>query len=542
MLPPPAWLKCLVPPALLKRERATVLNGESAAFLKQMPSNAFDSLVTDPPAGIAFMGEEWDGKGDLKSFRAAVDDVFKEALRVLKPGAHGLVWAFPRTAHWTMIALEEASFEIRDVITHHFSKGQTTSVKVWMAVDDELGVEHRIVGPGKRHNSRPFGKGAHDGDVVYGAYKGGVPPEKVPGAPEAERFVGQGTMLRKATEFWIKVRKPLDGTIGGNALRWGTGGINVEACGIPWVGPEDKAAAAKNPGREDLVTSAVYGRNRPQQSPPGDVRLPCNAIFSCCGFDPHHDDCPVGELEVQRPGSSRFFYVLKPGRPEKDAGCEHLPFHAPGEMTKRKEGSAGIANARAGAGRTSGAYNHHPTVKAITLMRYLCRLVTPKDGVVLDPFCGSGSTLVGALQEGLWGVGLEQREDFAAVARARVNHTLGVAAQGLGFPSEIEARATGTQVQQVAQSQTTVVHCKRDNYDVYIGRPSKWGNPFAIGKDGDRTVVLKKYEQWLISKPELLAALPELKGKVLGCWCAPASCHGHILARYADAHADDGDK
>lgn len=82
---------------------------------------------------------------------------------------------------------------------------------------------------------------------------------------------------------------------------------------------------------------------------------------------------------------------------------------------------------------------------------------------------------------------------------------------------------------------TTVVHCKKSPFDVYIGRPSKWGNPFTIGKDGDRNAVICKYETWIKTQPELMAALPELKGKVLGCWCAPYACHGHVLARLADA-------
>lgn len=80
-----------------------------------------------------------------------------------------------------------------------------------------------------------------------------------------------------------------------------------------------------------------------------------------------------------------------------------------------------------------------------------------------------------------------------------------------------------------------VVHCKRAAHDVYIGRPSKWGNPFVIGRDGTRDDVIARYEAWLLEQPELLAALPELAGKTLGCWCAPRACHGDVLARLANA-------
>jgi len=81
---------------------------------------------------------------------------------------------------------------------------------------------------------------------------------------------------------------------------------------------------------------------------------------------------------------------------------------------------------------------------------------------------------------------------------------------------------------------TKVVHCKREKYDIYIGRPSKWGNPFTMGRDGTREQVIEKYRRWIMTQPELLAALPELKGRVLGCWCKPKACHGDVLAELAD--------
>jgi hypothetical protein len=86
-----------------------------------------------------------------------------------------------------------------------------------------------------------------------------------------------------------------------------------------------------------------------------------------------------------------------------------------------------------------------------------------------------------------------------------------------------------------------VVHCKRAKYDVYIGRPSKWGNPFEIGKDGDRKTVIRKYHEWIVTQPHLMAALPELCGKVLGCWCAPKACHGDVLVSLANSQISGGD-
>ena len=86
----------------------------------------------------------------------------------------------------------------------------------------------------------------------------------------------------------------------------------------------------------------------------------------------------------------------------------------------------------------------------------------------------------------------------------------------------------------MSENKTSVVHCKRSHYDVYIGRPGKWGNPFVVGKDGDRETVVSKYREWIQTQPELLASLPELQGKILGCWCAPKACHGDVLAELAN--------
>ena len=124
-------------------------------------------------------------------------------------------------------------------------------------------------------------------------------------------------------------------------------------------------------------------------------------------------------------GPSRFYYVTKPSRREKDAGCDHLEAKGGGEVTGRKEGSKGTKNPRAGAGRTGGAKNFHPTVKSIELMRWLIRLITPPGGVVLDPFTGSGSTGVAALAEGMSFIGVEQSAEYCRIAKARLEYALG---------------------------------------------------------------------------------------------------------------------
>ncbi len=312
---------------------ATIIVGDCLPALRARPAMSVDSVVTDPPAGINFMGKTWDGaKGGRDAWVAWLQEVMVECRRVLKPGGHALVWALPRTSHWTATAVENAGLEIRDRIAHLFSTGAPKS----------------------------------------------------PGVP---------AVLKPACEDWWLARVPLVGTLNENIERYGTGGLNVDACRVAYANARDLAETKKrNPGRGgELVTSGVLGARRPQQKVNAEGRWPPNVVLS-------HDSetCCVVKMLDEELGASRFFYVTKPTRTERNAGCELLPRHEDGEG------------------------NHHPTVKSIALMRWLCRLVTPPGGIVLDPFAGSGSTGCGAILEGRAFVGIEREPGYAAIARARL--------------------------------------------------------------------------------------------------------------------------
>lgn len=342
-----------------------VEQGDCLAALRACPTSVVDALVTDPPAGIGFMGMEWDrDKGGREAWIAWLAERARECLRVLKPGAHGLVWALPRTSHWTATALEDAGFEVRDVVTHLFGTGFPKSL--------DLGE-------------------------------------------------GRGTGLKPASEHWILVRKPVESTTTANVERWGTGGLNVDACRIGtdvvgWGG------GGRGQGSWDADSCGLKaGEARPVLG-----RWPANVVLSHddgCG-DACTPGCAVRALDEQAGertgGASRFFYAAKPSPSERDLGCDALPMRTPAELVGREDGAAGRNSPRAGAGRTAGRRNHHPTVKSIALMRWLCRLVTPPGGVVLDPFCGSGSTGCAALLEGLHFAGIEQDPEYVAIARARI--------------------------------------------------------------------------------------------------------------------------
>jgi hypothetical protein len=222
-----------------------LLHGDCLEVLKQGPDNSVDSVVTDPPAGISFMGKDWDSdKGGSKEWIAWLTEVSKEMLRVLKPGGHGLVWAIPRTSHWTATALEDAGFEIRDVVTHLFGTGFPKSLDISKAIDKAAGAEREIVGLSyysgagelqTRKATLPM-VNKSVADLTYKPLtmqKTGL-PITAPATPEAKQWsrLRHGA-LKPASEHWILVRKPLsEKTVAANVLMWGTGGINIDGCRI----------------------------------------------------------------------------------------------------------------------------------------------------------------------------------------------------------------------------------------------------------------------------------------------------------------------
>lgn len=337
--------------------------GDCLEALPAIADNSLDSLVTDPPAGISFMGKAWDSdKGGREKWVAWLASVFRECVRVLKPGAYALVWALPRTSHWTATALEEAGFEVRDVITHLFGQGFPKSMDVSKAIDKKLGA--------KRERLRGVRSGVVRDTYAQDAwsleFKDSV-LSPVPLTDEARQWQGWGTGLKPAAEFWILARKPLaEKSVAANVLRWGTGGVNIDGCR---VGTERVKTDGRKCGGE-----AIYGGGKGITSEgfkgqAHEGRFPANVILE--------EPDLLGE-------AARFFYCPKASQKERGEG------------------------------------NHHPTVKPLALMRYLCRLVTPPGGTVLDCFMGSGSTGLAAVAEGFGFVGIEADPDYHRIAEARL--------------------------------------------------------------------------------------------------------------------------
>ncbi len=491
-----------------------VIQGDALDVLKLMKDNVADALVTDPPAGIGFMGREWDkDKGGREAWIAWLTEILREAYRVMKPGAHGFIWALPRTSHWTALAIEDAGFEIRDSLHHLFATGFPKSMDVSKALDKAAGASRPVI----RTEPQNGAKFRQTQEIIDNG--GFNDPERrefnrtAPATPEAQEWDGWGTALAPAHEVWWLIRKPLEGTVAQNVTVHGTGAINIDACRtghrnqtITRGGDRNRSAYGTFAhDNADQPTQFTYNQGRwpknvllshdPECRPVGERRVRASgdvsgqepsqtALFGQTGRPaaraPGDGDgyetitawecapgCPVAELDRQsgpsqgsrpiartkgsrrltghiyeggqtysqdytspgyedRGGASRYFpvfqYQAKPSRAERDAGLDHLTPVSGGQATLRQDGSAGLNSPRAGAGRTGGAKNHHPTVKSAQLMNWLITLITPPGGLVIDPFTGSGSTGVAAVAAGFDFLGIELDPEYVQMAEARIRH------------------------------------------------------------------------------------------------------------------------
>ena len=411
--------------------------GDCLDVLRTMADCSVDAVVTDPPYELGFMGRAWDSSGIAYSV-----DLWREACRVLKPGGHLLAFGGTRTSHRMVCAIEDAGFTIRDSIAWIYGQGFPKSLDIGKAIDAAAGAERAVIGMNPTYRQM---------QVAPSAYNLSRNPHiTAPATDAARQWDGWGTALKPAVETVCMARKPIIGTVAANVQAWGTGGLNINACRIgttskKWDSPRGGIWRTDPAARAEMVDTCQG-------------RWPANLVLSCCGEDPHAEGCPVAELDAQsgysgstsrkeavRPrnggwvnsspgggvaaidsygdsgGASRFFYVAKPSRAERDRGLGHLPLTSATDMVDRTEGSAGMDSPRAGAGRTGGGRNTHPTVKPISLMKHLVALVTPPGGTVLDLFCGSGTTGCACAALGFDFIGVDQDPAYLEIARLRID-------------------------------------------------------------------------------------------------------------------------
>lgn len=362
-----------------------IYHGDCLEVLRSLPDCSVDAVVTDPPYGLSFMGKRWDY--DVPSV-----EVWAECLRVLKPGGHLLAFAGTRTQHRMAVRIEDAGFEIRDMIAWVYGSGFPKSLDVSKAIDNAAGAEReKVLVPTKPGNAATRSSSATD-------MQSGFTDISDPVTEAARQWQGWGTALKPALEPITVARKPLAGTVAENVLAHGTGALNVDGCRVE---TDELAGKVYNNKGDALSWGGTYGKGVAHGNAIG--RWPANLI---------HD----GSDEVTRlmtGGEARFFYTAKASKDDRDDGLEGF---VPAKTNDGRKVDADNAYQR---GATLRA-NVHPTVKPTDLMRYLCRLVTPPGGTVLDPFMGSGSTGKAAILEGFSFIGIERESEYVEIAKARI--------------------------------------------------------------------------------------------------------------------------
>lgn len=451
-----------------KRERFIVKHGDNLKILRSLNPNQFDSIVTDPPAGIAFMGKSWDSdKGGRDQWIAWLSQVLKECYRVLKPGAHGVVWSLPKTSHWTAIAIEDAGFEIVDCVMHLFGSGFPKSQNISKMIDKELGAEREVIGSRKADDIR-------GGALINSENKNRQHTIDITASatPEAQKWEGWGTALKPSYEPWWLIRKPIEeSSIARNVLKHGVGGLNIDAARVGLDASVNLEAKQKN------FDAMGFGGNSETEGVPtynAAGRFPANVVFShsseCeligvknigkgekkisagkksgngswaaesgmqkagqenTGIRDYGsetvenwkcaDDCPVKKLDEQsgnRPSSFR-----KNGSEvfQDTKGAKFNSANSRGPILFNDLGSASRFFYVAKASKSDkGDENGHPTVKSTRLMEYLIKMVTPENGTVLDPFMGSGTTGVSAIRNDFKFFGIDQEKKYTELAIDRM--------------------------------------------------------------------------------------------------------------------------
>jgi DNA modification methylase len=430
-------------------------HGDCLNIMPLIERESVDAIVTDPPYGLDFMGKDWDHGIPGEHF-------WREAYRCAKPGAHLLAFGGTRTFHRLAVAIEDAGWEIRDTVMWVYGQGFPKSHDVSKAIDKEAGAEREVIG----HKG---GRYDYSFSPTTGAPMGNISPREnspvnkensgfitAPATPLAAQWQGFGTALKPAFEPVIVARKPLVGTVAENVTRYGTGAMNIDGCRIdlngeaPYTRP-DAVAGMFQPSyqreqgyrpkwnADDKSVGESHGSDK--------GRWPANLIHDgsaevLAGFPVTSGDSPNRKRRQQfaQPGSNgktmgngwtltdtdgygdtgsaaRFFYCAKASKQDRDEGLEELEAKP---IVGRDEGQdirdVPYKN------RPYPQRNGHPCVKPVSLMRYLCRLVTPPNGTILDPFMGSGSTGKAAMLEGFNFIGIDTEIEYVEIAARRIEH------------------------------------------------------------------------------------------------------------------------
>ena len=430
-----------------------LLNGKMEEELAKLPSNSVDSVVTDPPYGISFMSKKWD-------YDVPSSDMWKEVYRVLKPGGHLISFSSARTYHRMAVEVEDAGFEIRDQIMWVYGSGFPKSHNIGRAVDAKLKTGKsspkamREAAMGDDYEAHKL-SGTENFGNTGGAFAGQDPVEH----QYSNEWEGWGTALKPAHEPMVLARKPFKGTVVDNVLKWGVGGLNIDASrvGNEVISTHHAPKGTFAGGEPDRGSDTSTYSNHEGRFPANFIHdgsdevvdlfpAKAGAQAPVSGNEPSHtkqnaiygdysmvEGKPM-EVRDELGSAARFFYVPKVSKKDRNEGLDgKLPVIGNLNASARDERIARLGTsdnhgcnhyeAAAEAAKAEGKLlNTHPTVKPTDLMHYLIRMVTPAGGIVLDPFMGSGSTGKAAIRHGYDFIGIEMEQQSYDVAKARIDY------------------------------------------------------------------------------------------------------------------------
>lgn len=399
-------------------DHVTLYHGDCIETMRTMPEGSVDSIVTDPPYGLGFMGKKWDALPPGEEWA-------RECLRVLKPGGHLLAFGGTRTWHRLAVAIEDAGFEMRDSLAWLYGSGFPKSHDISKAIDKMAWAEREVIGEKsyagghiQRSNAPRFNGDSYAGGGTY--KENPTRSETAPATTEAAQWDGWGTALKPAFEPIVLARKPLaEKTVARNVLAHGTGAINVDACRIE-SGSDYHDLAVTQGGRKINGGNYNSGEGAPRKTAfaPASGRWPANVLLGEHMAGVLDEQSGVLKSGAHKSGQkrnaiSKSSYVVLDVTTYSDNGSSGgaSRFFYVAKAPKRERPNVdGVA---------------HPTVKPLALMRWLCKLVTPTGGTILDPFAGSGTTIEAALIEGYNVIGIERETDYLPLIQHRITRQSG---------------------------------------------------------------------------------------------------------------------
>ncbi len=469
--------------------------GDAITKLKEIPDNSVDSVVTDPPYNLSFMGKKWDKKGTPQKFQEWCEEWGRECFRILRTGGFLVSFGGTRTYHRMVCGLEDAGFEIRDCLSWNYGSGFPKNHNISKAIDKQMGAARAIVGENPNIVGRTT-KGNTETD--YGGFTKNNAAITAPATPDAIRWDGYGTTLKPAFEPIVLAQKPKKGTFAANVLREGVGGLNIDACRITTEDNLSGGAYAKSGTPRDDGWGMQRGEAGEYQQPEG--RFPANVLLECIcdetslseikpsghwsqtttkgfgnfgsgnsvyeGVGPKEDtlvqshtnpECPCRILDEQAPAVGNLYHTT---RQKGTQGGTGISWKTAGRAKGTSNDPTGVYDGLGGASRffycakasqkekhCEGAIkNNHPTTKPLALMEWLVRLVTPtakamgRTPLTIDPFVGTGSTLIAASRLGIDSIGIDIDAEYLDLTRLRVLHDWKLP-NGLNPPATLQGYA-----------------------------------------------------------------------------------------------------